>query len=100
MESFKKQKNFFAAYFREHRDDSIPDWKITNSKNVKNKKILIVGVGMGRDVLFLAKHNDVYAVDISSEGLQIVRKKGIRVKKCDVDKEKLRPAKRGLHDAS
>ena len=97
MESLKKQKNLFANYFKEHRDDSIPDWKITDGKNVKNKKILVVGVGTGRDVSFLAKHNDIYAVDISSEGLQIAWKKGIRVKKCDVDKEKL-PYKNNVFD--
>jgi len=89
MKSTEKQNHFFDNYFKQHVKDEIPDYKITNYKNIKNKKILVVGLGMGRDVAYLAKQNEVHGIDVSKEGLSIAREKGINVRIANVDGKKL-----------
>jgi len=73
---YKDRKNFF----------NLPDYKITGGKSVKNRKILVVGVGTGRDVWYLANDNEVYGLDISKDAVSIAKKNGIRARLFDVSK--------------
>jgi len=86
----KKQYEFYEKYYQGFvSNQGIPDLKITNHKEVYGKKILVAGVGMGRDVSYLIKDNDVYGIDISLSGLEIAKKKGIKVKIADVDRDRI-----------
>ena len=64
-----KQRSVYSLLYKrfEYMDISIPDYKITGYKIIKNKKILIVGIGTARDTKFLFKDNDVWGVDYSKE---------------------------------
>lgn len=64
---------------------NLPDYKITNNKQVKDKRILVLGVGTGRDVRYLVKNNDVYGIDFSSQALKIAKSFGIKVRRSNLD---------------
>lgn len=86
----KKQHEFFEKYYQGFTSNqNIPDLKITDYKRVHNKKILALGIGTGRDVSYLIKGNEVYGTDISLSGLEIAKKKGIKVKIADADREQI-----------
>lgn len=78
MKIDQKQQKFFSDYYNKENSENYPDYRISDYKQIRDKKILVVGVGMGRDVEFLVKGNDVYGIDISSEGNLFARKKGIK----------------------
>lgn len=73
-------------YTETEYDFELPDYKITGGKSLKDKKILILGVGTGRDTRFLSKANDVYGIDFSSEAIKLACKHGIRGKVGDLSK--------------
>ena len=54
-----------------------------------NKKILEVGCNDGYvGWLLLKEGNDVYGIDMVEEKLLVAQKRGLKVKECDVEKEK------------
>ena len=88
--SGNNQHLFFEDYYKTSAGKrDIPDFKITDYKNVSGKQILSIGVGTGRDTSYLANKNTVHGVDVSETGLKIAKKKGIKVKVVDVDRNKL-----------
>jgi SAM-dependent methyltransferase len=70
---------------KEYTDYIVADSKITNGKEVKNKKILLLGAGTARDVRFLIDSNEVYAIDISKISVDFLRKLGIKSFKGDLN---------------
>ena len=64
----------------------LPDYKITNNKKIIGKKILVLGVGSGRDVRFLCKENQVWGVDFSAEALKVAKRFGIKTDVADLSK--------------
>jgi SAM-dependent methyltransferase len=84
----KQQKEDYDRFFVEDKSLSIelPDYKITGDKKLVDRNILVLGVGTGRDVRYLASKNEVWGVDISEKGLNIARKNSIKGLKQDVNK--------------
>ncbi len=71
-----------------HVDErGLPDWKITDYKLVRDKKILSVGCGIGLDVWHLTRKNDVYGLDISEKAVDVARRHGIKAKVGDCQKK-------------
>lgn len=72
---------------KEYTEYDVPDYKITNNKVVKNKKILVLGAGTARDIKYLLKDNNVYAVDFSKSSVDFLNKLGIKAYKADLNKK-------------
>jgi ubiquinone/menaquinone biosynthesis C-methylase UbiE len=66
-------------------------------KNIKNKIILEIGCGDGGVVQFLKEHNEVYAADISKNGVEYLKKKGIKSSLVNISEDKL-PFENGKFD--
>lgn len=83
------QKETYNALYKEsqYKDIDLPDYKITNGKILRNKKILILGVGTARDVKYLLKDtgNEVWGVDSSSTATEYSKKLGIKTIATDLD---------------
>ena len=65
----------------------LPDPKITNGKEIFGKKILSLGCGMGTDLWWLSRDNDVFGLDLSQKAILIARKHGLKAKVGDVTKK-------------
>ncbi len=63
----------------------IPDYKITQGRKVKNKKILVLGAGTARDIKYLLGDNDIWAVDNSGQAVKYLKSIGIKAYKLDLD---------------
>lgn len=70
----------------EYTQFDIPDFKITGGKEIKNKKVLVFGAGTARDIKFLIKDNDVYAVDFSKSSVEFLKKLGLKTILADLNK--------------
>lgn len=64
----------------------LPDLKITNYQQVRGRKILSIGCGMGADLWFLTESNSVYGIDLSGQAIQIAKKHGLNARAGDVTK--------------
>jgi len=71
---------------REYLDIDLPDFKITDREKVVGKKILILGVGTGRDVKYLARTNQILGVDSSKNAVNAARKNGVKAYTADLGK--------------
>jgi len=71
---------------KEYNEFVVYDPKITNGKEIIKKRILLLGAGTARDVRFLIKSNDVYAIDISRTAVDYLNKIGIKASKGNLDK--------------
>jgi len=60
------QKETYDSLYKtkEFVDLDLPDYKISDGKIIKNKNILVLGVGSGRDVKYLVSNNKVIGLDI------------------------------------
>jgi len=62
----------------------LPDYKITDRKSVRGKKILNVGCGTAQDTWWLAKDNEVCGLDGSKVGVKIAREHGVKAIRHDI----------------
>lgn len=69
----------------EYSDFVLDDKKITNGKNVYNKKISVLGAGTSRDIIYLLKGNDVWSYDSSKEAVKNNKRLGITSKLVDLN---------------
>lgn len=72
---------------KEYTDFIVPDPKIADGKEIKNKKILVLGAGTARDIRFLIKINEIHAIDISTASINYLNKIRIKAIKGDLDKK-------------
>jgi len=88
MYTNKNQINKYDEIYKkeEYTKFDIPDYKITDGKEVKNKKILVFGAGTARDIKYLLKDNDVYAVDFSKSSVNFLKKIGIKTIHANLNK--------------
>lgn len=64
--------------------------KFLISESQSNNKILDVGCNDGYiGELLLKNHNDMYGLDIVEKKLQLAKKKGLKVKLCDIEHQEL-----------
>lgn len=84
----KYQKDVYDELYsnKDYEKVSLPDYKITGQENLKDKKILILGIGSARDTKYLAKNNEVWGVDNSKKAISLVKKYGITGILADLDK--------------
>jgi SAM-dependent methyltransferase len=85
---FDKQKEIYEKLYKQevYLGITIPDYKITNGRHIKNKKILVLGAGTARDTKFLAGENDVYAIDFSNRATSYLKKIGIKASRSNLNK--------------
>lgn len=76
--------NMKSYYEKEYKDAQLKSDLRRNDRlrfcfpsDIKNKRILSVGSGPGVDINFLADKNEVHAIDISEEVLEIAKSKGL-----------------------
>jgi len=74
---------------RKYTNHFIKLFRIYEKRNLKGLKILDVGCFNGSFLEPLVNDNECYGVDISEEGLDIAKKKGIKVFKVDLEKGSL-----------
>lgn len=86
--NYQSQEEKYDEWYKEEEYNKfiVPDPKITDSREIYKKKILLLGAGTARDVRFLIKNNDVYAVDISRTAVDYLNKIGIKASKGNLDK--------------
>lgn len=80
-----QKKLYDIEYKNKKYSGNLPDYKITDSKKVCGKKILVLGAGTGRDIYYLTKNNKVYATDISDTAIEYLKKMGISCAKVDLN---------------
>ena len=69
-------------------EQGLPDLKIVDyNKEIKGKKILSIGAGVGADLWFLTKTNKVEALDASSFAVNTAKRHDIKAKVADVSKK-------------
>lgn len=71
------------------RDISIPDYKITDNRKIRNNKILVLGVGSARDLKHLIKNNEVWGIDSSATSIKYCKELGIKTLKKNLSTNKL-----------
>jgi SAM-dependent methyltransferase len=71
----------------DYTEFDMPDYKIVSENmSIENKKILVFGAGTARDIIYLLKDNDVYAVDFSKSSVNFLKKLGIKTILADLNK--------------
>ncbi len=70
----------------EYTEYDVPDYKITDYKDFKNKKILVFGAGTARDIKFLINNNQVFAADYSKSSVNYLKNLGINAILADLNK--------------
>ncbi len=87
----KAYSNQKEAYNEEYKKNQylqgLPDYKISDGRLLRGKKILVLGVGTGRDIAYLARKNEIVGLDISSEATVVANKFGIKAKVVDLEKK-------------
>ena len=72
-----QNSNYDSIYLDKSFLYDLPDKKITNYKEVRNKKILLVGGGTARDVYFLSQKNLIINIENSIEAAKVANTKSI-----------------------
>lgn len=82
------QKEMYSHLYKqkEYLDVNMPDYKITDGRRIKNKKILILGAGTARDIKYLLGDNEVWAVDYSDQSVKFLKTIGIKAYQLDLNK--------------
>lgn len=62
----------------QYEELNLPDYKITDHKKIKNKKILVLGIGTAKDTKHLAGNNEVWGVDSSRKAVNHIKKYRIK----------------------
>ena len=80
-----------AVYDRLYKQEGylipdIPDYKITGGRELKNKKILVLGAGLARDIKYLIGQNEIWAVDFSDRAVKYLKTLGVKAYKLDLNK--------------
>lgn len=83
MKSFQKDV-YEKIHNRQEYLMDLPDYKIAGGIGLKNKRILVLGVGTGRDVRYLCKENKVYGLDFSTSAVKVAAKFGIIAETFDL----------------
>lgn len=80
------QGSLYNNWYNPHVYDErgLPDLKISDGKILTKKIILSIGGGMGTDVWYLTKENEVHLIDSSTAAVSIAKDHGIKSKKGDV----------------
>jgi SAM-dependent methyltransferase len=84
---YKDQSQFYDQGYADNvsGENGFPDLKIVDyQENFFGKRILNVGGGNSSDLWFLAKNNEIYAIDASVVGIQQAQTHGIRGVQGDV----------------
>jgi ubiquinone/menaquinone biosynthesis C-methylase UbiE len=88
MSGDEHQKKIYKNLYKQDQYlVDLPDKKITDGNYFKNKKILSIGAGTGRDIWYLAKDNQITAIDSSEEIIHVLNPKGIKTKIMNLEKE-------------
>lgn len=87
-QSLDEQKEMYEKLYKqeEYLEPDIPDYKITDGSNIKNKKILVLGAGTARDIKYLIGSNEIWAVDFSNQAVKFLKTLGIKAHKLDLNK--------------
>jgi len=80
MSEYSSQKDLYGdLYQTEKYRSKLSDHKILAGNQFKNKKVLVLGIGTGRDVWDLAKDNSVIGLDNSSNLRKLLNKHNIKL---------------------
>jgi SAM-dependent methyltransferase len=78
--NYQKETYDILYKTKEFVDLDLPDYKISDGKIIKNKNILVLGVGSGRDVKYLVSNNKVIGLDISTSAIKQAKKNGVNAR--------------------